>query len=197
MVIKKTVFSLIFFLSLSGLATANAARYSLDADHTSITFKIRHLVSKVNGNFRKFSGWFEYDEKNNKAWKTEVTIDALSIDTAHTKRDDHLRTADFFDVKKFPTLSFKSTKVNARSKKSFKLAGDLSIHGVTKPVVFDVLVGGTGTDPWGNEKAGFTATTKINRKDFGLSWNKVLDAGGVLIGDEVEVILEVEGNKTK
>jgi len=175
-------------------APALAANYEIDSDHTSIGFTIRHLViSKVKGKFGKFKGNFEYDPQKKENWKANVTIQADSIDTDVKERDKHLRSADFFDVKKFPLITFVTTGVKDVSDSSAKIEGNLTIHGVTKAIVLDVEIGGTATDPWGNKKAAFSASTKINRKDFGLTWNKALEAGGVLVGNEVTINLEVEG----
>ena len=189
---RRTPLVLVALTSFSTVALA--ANYEIDSDHTNIGFTIRHLViSKVKGKFGKFKGTFEYDPKKKENWKADVTIQADSIDTDVKERDKHLRSADFFDVKKFPLITFVTTGVKEASDNSAKIEGNLTIHGVTKTVVIDMEIGGTATDPWGNKKAAFSATTKINRKDFGLTWNKALEAGGVLVGDEVVINLEVEG----
>ena len=179
---------------------ASAATYAIDADHSSVTFKIRHLFSNVTGTFDKFEGTIDYEPDKPETWKAQATIQADSIDTRVEQRDKHLRSKDFFEVEKYPTLTFTSTKVtfnNARAvdatAQRAELEGNLTIHGVTKPVVLDLVIHGVGKDPWGNTRAGFTATTKIDRKDFGLIWNKAVETGGVLVGDEVEITLEVEG----
>jgi len=170
-----------------------ATDYEIDPAHTTVGFKVRHLVSKTTGRFEKFKGSFTYDAKNAKAWKAETTIEATSINTEEPKRDKHLRSPDFFDVKKYPTITFKSTGVKDVDGNNATLMGDLTIHGVTKPVALKVEVGGEEKDPWGTQRAGFTATGKINRKDFGLTWNKAVEAGGFLVGDDVDLVLEVEG----
>jgi polyisoprenoid-binding protein YceI len=168
--------------------------YEIDQAHSSVNFKIKHLFSHVNGSFNDFSGTIDYDPAAPETWKTEAVIQAASIDTNNEKRDTHLRTADFFDVEKYPTLTFKSTKVEKTGENTAKVEGLLSIHGVEKPVVLDAQIHGTGKDPWGNAKAGFSATTKINRKDFGITWNQALETGGVLLGEEVEITLEIEAD---
>jgi polyisoprenoid-binding protein YceI len=178
-------------------AFAAPQEYDIDASHSSVGFKIRHIVSKTSGNFKKFAGKFTYDPKDDKVWKVEAEIDTATIDTNDKKRDEHLRSPDFFDVKKYPKMTFKSTKVLEHDDEKAKVEGDLTLHGVTKPVVLDIEYTGEGTDPWGNKKAGFTATTKIDRKDFGLTWNKTLDAGGVVVGDDVNIALEIEGTAAK
>ncbi len=177
--------------------TANSTTYKIDADHTNVGFKIRHLFSNVSGNFTEFEGTVDYDPKNPSAWKTSAVIHAASINTNVAGRDKHLRSSDFFDVEKYPAIMFKSTGVENATETSTKLKGDLTIHGVTKPVMLDLQIHGVGKDPWGNTRAGFTATTKINRKDFGLTWNKTLETGGVLVGDDVDITLEVEAVQSK
>ena len=172
---------------------ASAATYAIDADHSSVTFKIRHLFSKTSGQFKQFEGTLDYEPGKPETWKAEAVIQAASIDTNVAPRDKHLRSADFFDVETYPTLAFKSTKVTDVTAEKATLQGDLTLHGVTRPVVMDLAIHGVGKDPWGNTRAGFTATVKIDRKDFGLTWNKAVETGGVLVGDEVEITLEIEG----
>ncbi|HXV28031.1 MAG TPA: YceI family protein [bacterium] len=169
------------------------ASYEIDPQHTTVSFKIRHLLSKVQGTFNEFEGQFEYEPGKPELWKTDATIQAASIDTRLEQRDKHLRSADFFDVEKYPELTFKSTGIKNATETRAQLEGLLTIHGVEKPVVLDLEIHGVGKDPWGNIRSGFTASTKVNRKDFGIEWNKALDAGGFLLGDEVEIIIEVEG----
>ena len=189
-------FSVFFLLSVLILSQpAWAAVYEIDKEHTQVGFKIRHLFSNVTGAFDEFEGKVTYEPGKPEIWKAEATIQAASINTKVKERDKHLRSADFFDVEKYPTLSFKSTKVISMSETAATMEGILSLHGVEKPVSLDVQIHGVGKDPWGNVKAGFTATTKINRKDFGLNWNQAIETGGVLVGDEVEITLEVEANQ--
>ena len=170
-----------------------AATYKVDLDHTSLSFKIRHLLSNVQGQFKDFEGTLDYDPQHPENAKAEATVKAASIDTNVAPRDKHLRSADFFDVEKYPTLTFKSTKFTPEGQDKGKLEGALTIHGVEKPVVFDVDIHGVAKDPWGNVRAAFTATTKINRKDFGLVWNQAVETGQLLVGEEVIITLEVEG----
>ena len=174
-----------------------AAVYKVDLDHTTVSFKVRHLFSKVQGLFNQFEGTIDYEPGKPEVWKASGTIDAASINTNVPQRDKHLRSADFFDVEKYPTISFKSTKVTNATETNAKLECLLTIHGVEKPVTLDLEIRGVGKDPWGNTRAGFTVTTKIDRKDFGLNWNEALETGGVLVGDEVEITLEVEGIRQK
>jgi polyisoprenoid-binding protein YceI len=178
-------------LALFIVSAAQAADYDVDASHSNVDFKIRHMMSKVNGNFGKFSGTFSFDAKKPEAAKGTFTVEATSINTNNEKRDGHLKGEDFFNVGKFPTLTFSTTGFK-KAGKAFAMKGDLTLLGVTKPVTFNVEYLGAGKDPWGNSKAGFSATGKINRKDFGMVWNKALDAGGVLLGEEVEITLNIE-----
>jgi polyisoprenoid-binding protein YceI len=181
-------------MTLFGAGLSWAAEYNIDTDHSKVLFKIRHLgISTVTGRFDKFSGSFAFDPKNVQASKVSATIEAVSVNTDVAKRDEHLRSADFFDVAKFPQITFASKEVRDVQGGKFKVAGDLTIHGVTKPVTLDAELIGTVKDPWGNERAGFSASATINRKDFGLTYNKVLEAGGLLIGEEVWISLEIEG----
>lgn len=170
-----------------------ATTYAIDPDHSSVTFKIRHLFSSVQGAFNKFDGQITYDPEHPEQWSATATINAGSIDTNVEKRDAHLRSVDFFDVEHFSTITFKSTGATDVTPTTAKLHGDLIIHGVTKPVVLDVAIHGVGKDPWGNVRAGFTATTLLNRKDFGLTWNKAVESGQLLVGEEVNITLEIEG----
>jgi polyisoprenoid-binding protein YceI len=190
------------FLVLGTLVTcfagaSFAADYTIDPTHSSINFTIKHLVSKVNGRFNDFSGTFSFDPKKLGESKADVTIKTASISTENDKRDTHLKSADFFDVEKFPTITFKAKKVTAAGKDKFKLVGDVTMHGVTKEETFDIEFGGAAKDPWGNMRSGFTATSKLNRKDFGIIWNKTLDNGGYMLGDDVAIVLQLEGTEVK
>lgn len=192
---KRTKFILLSVLSLV-LASArlDAAKFVIDSVHSDVTFKIRHMVvSKVSGRFGKFSGEFNYDEKNPSAWNATATIDAASIDTNNANRDEHLKSPDFFDVEKFPAITFRSAGVKNISGGKAQLEGILMMKGVEKPVTLDLEVGGVST-AGGKTKSGFSAITKINRKDFGINYNKVLDNGGVALGDEVEISINIEGD---
>ncbi|MBI3564032.1 MAG: YceI family protein [Elusimicrobia bacterium] len=184
--------------ALAVLATAaKSGEFEIDAAHSQVGFKVKHVTGKVPGRFTSFSGSFTYDKKDPKSWKAEAKIDPASINTDNEKRDGHLKSPDFFDVAKFPEMSFKSTKVTDVKGDRAKLHGDLTMHGVTKPVVLDLEIGGVDKDPWGNETAGFTATGTINRKDWGIVWNKALDSGGLLVGEKVDITLEIAGNAKK
>ena len=178
---------------LAAAPAAWATTYTIDRDHTTIGFKIRHLFSQVQGTFDQFEGTFTYVPGKPEEWKASAVIQAASIDTRVEKRDTHLRSPDFFDVETYRTLTFTGTKVTDITPTSAKLQGELTIHGVTKPVILDLAIHGEGKDPWGNIRSGFTATTTINRKDFGLTWNQALETGQLLVGEEVVITLEVEG----
>jgi polyisoprenoid-binding protein YceI len=191
---SKKVSLLSLILLCFSLGTASAATYEIDRDHTTVGFKIRHLFSNVRGTFNDFAGTIEYEPGKPETWKVEAVIQSASIDTGVEKRDTHLKTADFFDVEKFPTLTFKSTKVSPVTDTTAKLEGLLTLHGIEKPVILDLEIHGVGKDPWGNVKSGFTATTQINRRDFGLTWNQAVEAGQLLVGEEVEITIEVEGH---
>lgn len=167
--------------------------WTIDTSHSGIHFTVRHMVvSKVRGAFGRWEADLAFDEKDPAASKVSVRIDASSIDTREPKRDAHLRSADFFDVEQFPTLSFESTKVEPAGDGAYRVTGELTLHGVTKEVVLDAEYLGANKDPWGKTRIGFSASTKIQRKDFGLGWNQVLEAGGVLVGETVEIALDVQ-----
>ena len=179
------------------LPAAAADTYSIDKSHSEVQFSVKHLVSKVNGRFQDFDGKIVVDRAKPEASSAEFTVKTTSVNTNEAKRDDHLRTPDFFDVAKFPEITFKSTKVTSKAKDTYDVAGDLTIRGISKPVVLAVIHTGDIKDPWGNDKAGFTATTTINRKDYGIVWNKALDQGGFLLGDEVAITINLETTKQK
>ncbi len=191
---KKIITSLSTIIALALPAFAFASTWTIDSDHSNVGFKVRHLmVSNVKGSFEKHTGTVEIDDKDITKSKVEVSIDTNSINTNVQKRDEHLRSADFFNVAKFPTMTFVSKKVATAGKDNLKVTGDLTLHGVTRQVVLDVEgLSKESKDPWGNMRRGATATTTINRKDFGLVWNKALETGGVAVGEEVTITLEIE-----
>ncbi|HET7710708.1 MAG TPA: YceI family protein, partial [Thermoanaerobaculia bacterium] len=168
-----------------------------DAAHSEANFKVRHLMSNVSGSFNDFAANLSIDQKNPAASSVEFTIQAASIDTDNENRDKHLRSSDWFEVEKYPTITFKSTKVEPAGKDKFNVTGNLTMRGVTKAVTLPVTFLGYGKDPWGNDRAGFEAETTLDRKDYGLTWNKTLDTGGVLLGDEVKISLNLEFVKAK
>ncbi len=174
---------------------AAASTWDIDPNHTESSFVVKHLmVSNVRGQFGKTTGTVQQDDKDITKSKAEITIDATTINTRVEKRDAHLKSPDFFDVEKFPTITFKSTKITKGEGNALKAEGDLTIHGVTKPVVLNVEYT-PETLAGGKMIRGLTATTKINRKDFGLNWNKTIEAGGVMVGDEVTITVEAELHK--
>jgi polyisoprenoid-binding protein YceI len=176
-------------------SAALAGNWNLDGVHSTAGFAVRHMmVSKAKGQFNKLSGKLVLDDKDVTKSSVEATIDVGSIDTNEPKRDGHLKSPEFFDVEKFPTMTFKSTKVEKKGKDGLKVTGDLTLHGVTKSVVLETTLSGPGTNPWGQVVRGVEAKTKINRKDFGLGWNKTLETGGVLVGEEVEITIDAEFN---
>jgi polyisoprenoid-binding protein YceI len=195
---KRLLASLTAVVALSLPVLAGAATWNIDSDHSNIGFKVRHLmVSNVKGSFEKNSGVVTIDDKDITKSKVSVSIDTASVNTNVAKRDDHLRSPDFFDVAKFPTMTFVSKKV-AKAGKGLKVTGDLTLHGITKEVVLNVdALSKESKDPWGNTRSGTVATTKINRKDFGLTYNAVLETGGVAVGEEVAITLEIEMIKAK
>ena len=191
---RKLVMLVLGLAVLALPAVAGAETWVLDTAHTGVHFKVRHLmVSWVRGDFERFSGKVVYDEKDLSKSSAEITLDAASISTRVDKRDTHLKSPDFLDAEKHPTLTFRSKRVEKAGDGTLRMTGDLTIRGVTKEVVLTVD-GPTPAikDPWGNSRVGGQAATKINRKDFGLVWNATLETGGVVVGDEVEITIEIE-----
>lgn len=165
----------------------------IDGSHSRVQFSARHMmISTVRGEFAKFSGTVEFDEKNPAATKVDVSVDTASVNTKDEKRDGHLKSPDFFEVEKFPTMSFKSKKVTSVDGNSAKLVGDLTIKGVTHEATLDTEYNGTAKAPWGTTSAGFTASGKINREDWGLTWNAPLETGGVLVGKDIKIEIDLE-----
>jgi polyisoprenoid-binding protein YceI len=170
------------------------ATWNIDSAHSSAQFKVKHMmISNVKGEFTKVTGKLDLSDADIRQSHVEASIDAASINTREEQRDAHLKSPDFLDVEKFPALTFKSTKVQAKGDGELAVTGDLTIHGVTRPAVFEVEEFSTPTkDPWGGTRIGLSAKTRINRKDFGLTWNAALETGGILVGDEVAITLDVE-----
>ena len=167
--------------------------WHIDPAHSEIQFSVRHMmISTVRGRFNKFSGTIAADEQNPTDAQVNVQVDTASINTREEKRDAHLRSPDFFDVEKFPYITFKSTKIERQDESNFRVHGDLTIRDVTRPVVLNVEYAGQAKSPWGTTSAGFSAQTKINRKDWGLNWNVALETGGWLVSDEIKISIEVE-----
>ncbi len=169
------------------------ARYNLDPVHSTVEFVVRHLmISKVRGHFASFQGSFELAPGSDVPQAISASIDAASIDTREAQRDAHLKSADFFEVEKYPTLEFVSARVEGTAD-AFKVFGNLTMHGVTKEVVLQGTFEGRGGDPWGGQRAAYAAHLTVNRKDFGLNWNAALETGGVVVSDEVRIELNVQG----
>jgi polyisoprenoid-binding protein YceI len=190
------------FALMAALATptfAFASTWTIDPDHSNISFKVRHMmVSNVKGEFGKFKGTVTLDDKDITRSRAEVTIDTASIDTRVAKRDEDLRSPNFLDVARYPTMTFVARKVEQAGNGRLLVTGDLTLHGVTRPVVLDVEGPSAETkDPWGNIRRGASATARINRKDFGLAYNKLIEAGGMVVGEDVNIMLEVEMIKGK
>ena len=191
---KRIIAAVATIFALALPAVAPAATWTIDPDHSNVGFKVRHLmVSNVRGNFEKHVGTVEINDRDITKSTVSVTVDTASLNTNVAKRDAHLRSPDFFDVVKYPTMTFVSKKVVRAGQDRLKITGDLTLHGVTREVVLDVEgPSQESKDPWGNIRRGASASTTVNRKDFGLLWNKTLETGGVVVGDDVTITLEIE-----
>lgn len=191
---KRTFATIIALVTLALPAIAAASTWTIDPEHSYVGFKARHLmVANVKGNFTTFNGTVDLDDKDIARSKVAVNIDTNSIDTNVQKRDEHLRSADFLDVATYPAMTFTSKKIAQNGKDRLAITGDLTLRGVTREVVLDAeALSPESKDPWGNIRRGTSATTTINRKDFGLIWNAALETGGVVVGDEVAILLEIE-----
>jgi polyisoprenoid-binding protein YceI len=176
------------------MSTSESAKpWNIDLAHSGVNFSVRHMViSKVRGRFTKFGGSLQLDEGDLTRSVLDVHIDASSLETGVADRDVHLRSADFLDVEKFPELTYRSRQIETTGAGRYRVVGDLTIRGTTREVPLEVEAGGFGKDPWGNERAGFEARARIDRKDFGLAWNKALETGGVLVGEHVDIEIELE-----
>ncbi len=186
------------FLALGPLGLhAETARWNIDPDHSLIEFRVAHMViSKTSGRFMDYRGFVDIDVDAKTFKAIEATINAESINTNHEKRDGHLRNADFLDVKQFPTITY-AMKTAQKEGETYKIVGNLTLHGVTKEVTLTGTLNGVTKDPWGNTRVGFTADGTLNRKDFGMSWNKALDNGGLIVGNDVHIHLDIECIKAK
>ncbi len=173
-------------------------QWVLEPAHSELQFKVKHLmISTVTGNFSKLDGSVETDGDDFSTAKVHFTADVNSISTNNEQRDGHLKSADFFDITNHPQILFDSTRMEKTSDEAYKLHGNLTMRGVTKPITIDVEYGGTVKDPWGNTRSGFTVEGKINRKDFGVQWNAVTEAGGLMLGDDVKIHANVQFVKTQ
>ena len=185
-------------LSFGFSSTVSASIYEIDTDHTSVGFTVAHMkFAKVNGRFDKFAGKFEFDEKKKEVKGIEINIDAASINTNSTKRDEHLKSPDFFDATQFPQITFKGEKVNFKGDKPVSVTGTLKIRDVVKPATFTIDYQGIQADPWKNHKMIFSLKGKVNRKDFGIVWQKALETGGLLVGEEVTIEVNAQAMAAK
>jgi polyisoprenoid-binding protein YceI len=184
-------------LTLAAAPALAADSLVIDRSHSEAGFQVRHLFTNVRGRFGAFEGTIAMDPAKPEASSVRFTIDASSIDTDNADRDKHLRSPDFFDVANHPSITFTSEKIRATGKDRYAVTGMLTMRGVSKTMTLPVSFLGTGKDPWGNERAGFSTSVTLNRKDFGINWNKALDNGGVLLGDEVAVTVDIEAVKQK
>lgn len=173
------------------------SKWTVDASHSSIDFSLKHMmIARVKGAFHDFEASIEADPADLTTANIQFEVDVASIDTRNSDRDAHLRSADFFDVEKYPTMTFKSTNIVKKSENEYDVTGDLTIHGTTRPETFSVTFEGLAKDPMsGNEKAGFSAEGSINRTDYGLTWNAALETGGVLVGEEIKISIQIEASK--
>jgi polyisoprenoid-binding protein YceI len=170
--------------------------WAIDGVHSSVGFTVRHLVvSKVRGRFTRWTGTIQMDENDLTRTQVDIAIEPASVDTGVEQRDNHLRSPDFFDVEKYPTMVFKSTRVEQGQGGSLRLIGDLTMHGATRPVTLEVEYAGSQKDPWGGIRTGFSARTTLDRKEFGLIYNQLLETGGVVVGEKVDIDIEVEAVK--
>jgi polyisoprenoid-binding protein YceI len=182
-------------MSIADSTTAATSTWSIDPAHTTVEFSVKHLmISTVRGHFGAVTGTIVLDEQNPLASTVTAEIDVTSINTRQEQRDAHLRSADFFDVETFPSIKFQSTRIE-RDGDHFEVVGNLTIRNVTREVVLHTSDEGRGGDPWGGQRAGFSATTKIDRREFGLTWNQALETGGVVVGNDIKISLEVEAVK--
>ncbi len=183
-------------MTAPAVPTTLTGDYVIDPTHSSIGFTARHaMITKVRGTFEQFEGWAHLDAENPAASTAEVTIEVASINTRQAQRDDHLRTNEFFDAPSFPQITFRSTGVEAVSEDAFRLTGDLTVKGTTKPVTVDFEYTGTATDPFGNMRAGFEGKAVINRRDYGIEWNAALETGGVLVGEKISLEFDISAVK--
>ena len=170
--------------------------WAIDGAHSSIGFTVRHMViSKVRGRFTRWSGTIAMDEKDPTSAAVEITIEPGSVDTGVEQRDSHLRSPDFFDVERYPTMTYRSTRIEKAGEGEYRVTGDLTMHGVTRPVTLEVEFAGSAKDPWGGLRAGFSARGSLDRKEFGLTYNQLLETGGVVVGEKVDLDIEVEAVK--
>ncbi|MBD3299472.1 MAG: hypothetical protein GF341_12510 [candidate division Zixibacteria bacterium] len=192
--LKKCVLAIALALLATSVVRAEPQTYQLDQAHSSVGFCVRHMaISKVCGKFNEFEGSFTVDPKDSSSWSCQAIIQTASIDTDNQKRDEHLRSVDFFQADSFPTITFNSTKIEPRGDGKFDVHGNLTIRGTTKPVTLEGEFVGKVNDPWGNERMGFTLSGEINRMDYGVSWDNVLETGGLVVSHNVDLNIDAQG----
>ncbi|HKY72127.1 MAG TPA: YceI family protein [Nitrospira sp.] len=197
LLVRAAVVALALMTAWSGPAEAEPARWTVDTDHSTIEFRVAHmLVSKTTGRFTDYQGFIDMDAEEGTVEAIEATIKTASVDTNHEKRDAHLRNADFFDVEKYPTMTYRMKRYT-KTADGYQAVGELTLRGVTREVTLVGNFNGVAKDPWGNLRAGFNAEGKLNRKDFGMVWSKTFDGGGLVVGDEVSIKLDIECIKAK
>jgi polyisoprenoid-binding protein YceI len=195
-IVRPNTAALALTAALLGSPALAGETFVVDTPHSEAAFQVRHFVTKVRGRFNDFTGTINVDRANPTASSVELKINTASLDTAHPGRDKHLRSADFFDVEKFPEITFRSTKIVPRGQNQYEVTGNFTMHGVTREITVPVsFLGFMGSGP--GEKAGFSADFTLNRKDYGIVWNRALDAGGTVLGDEVFVSVNIEANPPK
>jgi polyisoprenoid-binding protein YceI len=194
---NRKLFAAFALAALASVPSFAADVYNVDASHSEVSFQVRHLVTNVRGRFNDFDGTINLDPANLEKSKVEFRVKAASIDTANEDRDKHLRAEDFFHAEKYPEITFKSTSVKKTGKDTYAVTGDFTMRGVTKRITLPVTYLGTARDPWGNDKAGFETAATLDRKDYGITWNKAVDNGGVILGDDVKIAINLEANKAK
>lgn len=191
------VLSAVALTAAAALPVQAADTYNVDPGHSDVGFQIRHMVTQVRGKFDDYKGTIQLDPAKMVNSSVDFAIKATSINTGNADRDKHLRSADFFDVEKFPEMTFKSKSIKATGKDAYAVTGTFAMHGVSKDITLPVSFGGTAKDPWGGQRAGFSTSITLNRKDYGINWNKALDNGGVLLGEDVKITIDLEAVKAK
>ena len=196
--ILRAVTLLLTLVAVTLMPTVSQAGWQVDAAHSSIGFSVKHMaVSKTRGSFQAFDATFAFEPGKPETWQCTAVIEVKSLTTANEKRDEHLLSPDFFDVATYPSITFESTAVKMDSEAEGTMSGNLTMHGKTLAIELDLEVLGMVNDPWGNTRVGFTLSGKINRKDWGLSWNKVMEGGGLVVGEDVTLTIEIEGIQDK
>jgi polyisoprenoid-binding protein YceI len=194
---NRKLFAAFALAALAAVPSFAADTYAVDASHSEVSFQVRHLVTNVRGRFNDFNGTINLDPANLEKSKVEFRVKAASIDTANEDRDKHLRAEDFFHAEKYPEITFKSNSIKKTGKDTYAVTGDFTMRGVTRRITLPVTYLGTARDPWGNDKAGFETAITLDRKEYGIVWNAAVDNGGVILGDDVKIAINLEANKAK